>query len=106
MDANAVYGGNYLNAATLRSEKLIGKLLTIVEIRSEMFKEKDKLILSFKETGKELPLNKTNANVLISAYGAETDQWVGKHVRPLITKVLYQGQQVDGIQLVVEEATA
>jgi len=40
----------------------------------------DKLALHFDGKEKTLVLNKTNARILINAYGAETDDWLGNEI--------------------------
>lgn len=96
-----VYGGNYINAATLKSERLVNKLLTIsgagtMEI-GQGEKSKNKIALSFKEIEKRLILNKTNAAILSESFGNETDEWIEKKIKLNITKVNFQGSIVDGI---------
>lgn len=102
MNANAIYGGNYLSAATVKSEKLTGKPLTIKAVVSETFRENEKLVLSFDEIDKQLPLNKSNAQMLIEGFGSETDAWIGKQIMLLLTKRMFQGNSVDAVQLVVK----
>lgn len=101
-----VYGGNYISAASLKSEKLVNKLLTISSAETMEIgqgeKSKTKIALSFKEIEKRLLLNKTNAAILSENFGNETDEWVGKKIKLNITKVNFQGSIVDGIGVMLE----
>jgi hypothetical protein len=97
-----VYGGNYLNASIVKSEKLINKPLTIdsadiVDIGLQ--NPKPKVVLTFKETDKKLPLNKTNAKIMSENFGDETDEWFGKKIHLQITKRQFQGTIVDAIEV-------
>lgn len=103
VEISDVYGGNYLNAATLKSEELVNKPLTIngsevVELGTT--NPRPKVVLNFKETEKRLPLNKTNAKILSENLGDETDTWVGKQITLRVTKRQFQGNIVDGIEVV------
>jgi hypothetical protein len=88
VNVNDVYGGKYLNAKKVTSEKLWRKPLTISLVELEEFKKlnedtdetEDKLVVSFKETEYGLILNKTNANTLAEMYGDESDDWIGHKV--------------------------
>ncbi|MBK5093193.1 MAG: hypothetical protein JJE48_06730 [Actinobacteria bacterium] len=75
-------------------------MLTIDAIRTDMFKEKEKVVLTFKDTLKELPLNKTNAKMLSAAFGDDEKEWVGKQLEIQLTKRMFQGELVDGIEVV------
>lgn len=106
VEISDVYGGNYLNAATLKSEGLVNKSLTIdgaeiVELGAT--NPRPKVVLSFKETEKRLPLNKTNAGIISEVFGDETDVWVGKQIYLRITKRNFQGKIVDGIEATIRE---
>jgi len=100
-----VYGGNFLSSAVLKSEKLIGKLLTIdkAEVEEIGNPPKTKVILTFKETEKRLPLNKTNSRIIADSFGEETDQWIGRKIKLQTTKRQFQGNIVDAIEAITME---
>ena len=100
MSIETIYGGTYITAAVAKSESLRGTVLTIDAIRIDMFKEKEKVVLTFKDTLKELPLNKTNAKMLSAAFGDDEKEWVGKQLEIQLTKRMFQGELVDGIEVV------
>lgn len=100
-----VYGssGTYLSAKSVKDKQLVGKPLTIKDAKVEKIKETDenvKLILDFEENSFRLPLNKTNAMILSESFGEDYEKWAGKKLQLLITKRQFQGQLVDGIQVV------
>ena len=104
VEISSLYGGNYLNAIALKSEKLVDKLLTIGKaeiVELGITNPKPKVVLSFKETEKGLPLNKTNAKILSEQFGDETDLWINKQIRLRITKRQFQGNIVDAIEVAV-----
>jgi hypothetical protein len=87
MDASELYGGAFLSAELLKKDNLFGNFYTIAswEIREfpdrkDRNKKVQKIVLDFKEIKHELPLNATNANVLIKDFGAETDGWIGNKI--------------------------
>ena len=67
--------------------------------------KEQKPVLYFNGAQKGLVLNKTNANVIVDAYGKMTEDWEGKPVEVYPTQVEFKGKLVDGIRLrVVPEA--
>jgi len=101
---SSVYTGNYLNASTLKSEGLVGRLLTIVDTTVEQLGRsdniKDKIVLIFKETNLRLPLNGTNSQILVEVFGDETETWKQKTLTLQITRRQFQGQLVPAIEVV------
>jgi len=53
----------------------------------------------FEKAGKALVLNKTNADVLMAAFGPETEAWIGQVVEVYPTRVYAFGKQVDAVRL-------
>ena len=97
MDANQFVGANYLSSSIVKNSKLSNKNIMITKVRSEIFKEKSKLVLGFAETEYELPLNVTNTKILIEKFGSDTDKWQNKLIQLIVTKTNYQGSFVDSI---------
>lgn len=97
-------GGDFFRAKDLQGQKL---RLTIQEVEWRHFEAtneseaKDKLILSFAETAKLLPLNLTNANILFDEVGEDTDNWIGALI------VLYVGdtKMGPGVKVKVPEVS-
>ena len=89
---NETMGDNtYLKLEDARNEKLLNKWLTINNVEQKTMKqtdfktgeerEVDKLVLGFEEIQYVLPLNKTNGRVMITDYGAQTDNWLGTKIK-------------------------
>lgn len=82
-------GGDFFRAKDLQGQKL---RLTIKEVELHHFEAnkdneaRDKLVVSFDETDKLLPLNSTNANILFDEVDEDTDNWIGALI------VLYVGE--------------
>ena len=93
---------SFLKASDLNGKKI---KLTIESIRMEQLEDKKKPVLSFKNTDKELVLNKTNAITINAMYG-DTDNWLGKEIKLYPTTVDYAGKPVGAIRVEeqVEEA--
>jgi len=75
--------------------------LTIMSVTEEDMGNKDKLVVSFVESAKRLPLNKTNAVQLSEDLGDETDDWRGAKVTLGVEKTMFQGKRVDCIRVVL-----
>jgi hypothetical protein len=104
VNASAYYNsvGQFLNAQTVIKDMLEGKPMTILDAEPRIIGDSDgeKLVLSFQEPMEYLlPLNRTNAKILISTWGDNTDNWKGKTILLNIVKVNYQGKLVDGMQV-------
>lgn len=99
-DVNAVYQSEFLRAAQLGGQS---RRVTIeqanVEILGQGEKAAQKIVLKFGKVKQRLPLNKTNAQVLASAWGPMTDNWLGKQVDLRPEKVLFSGSMVDSIRV-------
>jgi hypothetical protein len=73
--------------------------LTIMTVTEEDMGNRDKLVVSFVETAKRLPLNKTNALFLSEVLGDESDDWRGGAVVLGVEKTMFQGKRVDCIRV-------
>jgi hypothetical protein len=92
---------NTLKAGDLPPGKEIP--VTIASIEEHEFDDKEngkvkKLILKFQGKEKGLVLNKTNATVIASACGPDTDGWIGKKIYIYATKVQFGDSMVDAIR--------
>lgn len=92
----------------LKAEDLKGKRIKLVieSVRMEQMDEKQKPVVSFKGTDRELVLNKTNGNTIAAMYGDDTDGWLGKEIKLYPTMVDFGGKDVPAIRVYqeVEEA--
>ena len=100
-----VYGGNYLNAAMVRKDKIVGMTLTIKDIRIDTFRgDLNKLVLKFDEMDKELVLNKTNAQLISESFGDDYDTWKARQIMLQVIKVPFGGTRVDAITVIPIES--
>ena len=101
VDYATAQASNFLNAKKVKENGLVGKSLTIKEVKKQTMRdEKVKPVLSFAENDLVLSLNKGNAAILIESYGTDETLWSGKRIQLVITKKQFQGQLVDGITVV------
>jgi len=96
-------GENYLNSKNVVSEELVNIELTIKNAEAKKLGQgeeaRNKIVLSFDETDKQLALNITNSKLLAEKYGDDTDLWKGKQISLMVVKKNFAGKLVDGIQV-------
>jgi F0F1-type ATP synthase alpha subunit len=94
---------NYLNATSVVSENLNNTMLTIKngEVRKlgQGEEARNKIVLSFNETDKQLALNISNSKIITQQYGDDSDLWTGKQITLVVVKKNFAGKLVDGIQV-------
>ena len=56
-------------------------------------------MLKFRDKDTRLVLNKTNATLIGSIHGDDTDDWLGKDIKLYACKVNFAGQMVDAIRV-------
>lgn len=100
-----IYGGNYLNSRDLINKGMAGTKFEIEKVIKETFEQRDgsvqiKLVLLLKDQPKALALNKTNATIMASAFSEDYTKWSGKPVSLKIVPRNFNGQMVDGIEVV------
>lgn len=105
-----IYGGSFLSAVVVKSEKLVGKPLTIKTVEAQEIgrgeNAKMKLIITFQEIDRQLVLNKTNAGIISESYGDDYSVWKNKKLFLQITKRQFQGQLMDAVSVACENATS
>lgn len=105
MNINEAFPSAFINAAALN-----GKTHTVqikrFDPKVEMTDGELKPAIYFENRSAGLILNKTNATVLASIHGPETDQWVGRSIDLRVEKVSFQGQMMDGIRVAPATQTA
>lgn len=110
MRASSVLGGNYIKKEDLKEggpERLEITSVGLVEFDDEKKGKKDKkLELTFSDERK-LTLNNGNTQVLIAAYGDDTDLWTG---RPIVAffdpSVMFGGRKTGGVKIKVPSGVA
>ncbi len=95
--------GKFVTQKFLSAEKdgkdIDGKSVIIDAAYPETINEQEKLCVRFKGLDKPLVLNQTNLNVLMMAYGEDTDMWVNNKVQLIIANVMFNGVAREGIQI-------
>ena len=98
-DINTMFPSKYLKAADLRGKSVT---VTIDRVVQEQVgeEEPDKWIVDFSENpDRGMVLNKTNALMISSAYGDNSDLWIGKAVELYTEQVSFQGKIVPGLRV-------
>jgi hypothetical protein len=96
---NDLYPSNYLKAADLNGEEW-NVTIERIEMSEPMGDKKEvKPVLYFRGADKGMVLNKTNATKIATAYGDDTDDWVGKPIVLFPDKVNFQGEMRDALRV-------
>jgi hypothetical protein len=71
-----------------------GQYFRVMDVTAEEIGEKKemKLILQFRESPKELILNKTNAKRLEALFGHDPNGWIDKRIKIVLDSVTYLGK--------------
>lgn len=97
MRIGAAFPSDYLKAADLQGRPAP---VTISHVSMENVGGSDhKPVLYFHGKQRGLVLNKTNANIIASVHGEETDSWAGKRIELYPTQVEFQGKMVEAIRV-------
>ena len=86
----------------IKAEDLGNQMYTLTVSRVEYVEFSDtdkKLVLSFHETDKTLPLNVTNARTIAGIYGNDYTMWSGQRITLFSIPVDFQGRTVLGIRI-------
>lgn len=109
VDINEVYKSNSNN---IKAEDIGDNMwtMTIKSADVEELKNKEgqvdhKIVLTFHEWDKSLPLNITNARAVAGLYGGNTDAWVGKQIMLFTAMVDFQGRPTLGIRVRAPQPT-
>ena len=99
-DVNDIYKSNSDN---IKAED-IGNNMWTMTIKTADVKAFDngaerKIVLTFLEWDKSLPLNVTNARTIASFYGHNSNDWLGRQIMLFTMMVDYQGKQTLGIRV-------
>lgn len=99
VDISSIYKSNsdYLKAED------IGQNMWTMTVATADVKEFDngdrKIVLTFDDFDKVLPLNATNARAISDIYGKDTEQWIGKEIMLFTMPVDFQGKMVQAIRI-------
>lgn len=103
MDINSAFPSKFLKAADLQGKKI---KVTIERVEMQDFDGTPKPVIYFQGKEKGLATNRTNAMVIASAYGPETDGWTGKEIALYTAKVSFQGQMIDALRVEIPQQEA
>jgi hypothetical protein len=95
---NELYPSKYLKAADLNgtARKVKIERVTVEILNGE---NERKPVASFQGVNKALVLNRTNASIIGTAFGEDTDAWSGCVIELFPDKTLFQGRMVDCIRV-------
>ena len=100
MNINDEFQSKYLAAVE------IGELKPIVEIESidvaefgDAGEKRKKIVLSFAGKEKLMVCNKTNRNTLVTLFGPETDDWIGKKIKLFTDEVAFKGKMTLALRI-------
>lgn len=99
VDINDIYKSNseYLKAEDIGNEMWT---FTIKGADVKEFPDGDrKLVLSFQEWDKSLPLNVTNARAIADMYGHNSNGWIGRQIMLFSMPVKFQDRMVNAIRI-------
>ena len=101
MHVDTMFPGRFLKAGDLAGRDFI---LCIASLSFDEFDRDDggkeqRPVLWFTKTDKGFVLNKTNANMIASLHGSETDTWVGKLITLGTENVSFRGNIAPAIRV-------
>ena len=89
----------FLKAADLMQSPGQSVTVSINGCQLEKVGEGELPVVRFAGKDAGLVLNKTNSNVMVDAFGDDTDGWLGRVMEVYATKVQYKGDMVDGLRV-------
>jgi len=104
MNVNEIYP----SSKSLKAEDLKGHTVKVTISGTEVkeFENGKKIVLAFQGKEKGLVVNKTNAKIIASAYGDNTDWWTGKQIEIYPDKTMFGAELVDCIRVRVPAPSA
>lgn len=101
MNAELLFPSKYIKSSDLMGKdvtKTIKKVAMDTLVRQGGQKDK-KPVIWFSDTEKMLVMNKTNCKTIISLYGKETNDWIGKRITLYPTRAQFGGSEVDAVRI-------
>jgi hypothetical protein len=95
---SSAFPSKYLKVADF-SGKPISYTIHSAQIEELGSEKERKPVVYFRETNKGLPLNRTNFNVIVDAYGDDSDRWVGKPLEVFRSRTHFAGKMVDCVRV-------
>ena len=102
MDINAAFPSKYLKAADLQGRQVTVAISNcVVENVGTDSQPQKKPVLYFSGASKGFILNRTNGEVIVQAYGTETDNWLGAKITLFAAPVAFKGKMVPGLHVAI-----
>jgi hypothetical protein len=95
MKISETFSGSYFNAADFPTPRT----LVIESVTKVTFPDGSKPAVRLQGERQQLVLNKTNAFVLASAFGDDTECWKGRQIQVVAKPTFYQGNQTQGMSV-------
>lgn len=101
VDYDELFPGRFLKAGLLKGKTQVFTIASVDReaLPQENNTERDRGILSFKETKLQLVLNSTNGQCLRAMFGRKVQDWVGKRVGLVPEKDRFGRDEVDAIRI-------
>ena len=99
MKISSAFPSKFLKASDLQGKEV---RVEIFDVRMEDVSgdgSEEKLVMYFKDKQKGLVLNITNRNRLVTAFGDETDDWLGKEILIYPEQTQFGGRPVEGLRV-------
>ena len=61
--------------------------------------QKTKVVLTFRDHDQQLALNATNYKAIVSMFGQDLDEWVGRNLQLTVGEATYGGETVDAVRV-------
>jgi len=102
LDGDLMFPKDYVTAPELKGRDATVTIKAIWKERLQRKgkpKDKDDVVMSFEETPKKFVCNRTNADTIVSLYGTEGKEWVGKRITLFPTTTTFGRETVDCIRI-------
>lgn len=101
MHYRVMFRGEYISASEFGDKQptlTIGSV-RLVKIDQEDGRQRERGVVTFRETERGWVLNRTNSECLAAMFGADTESWIGKRVTLYSTLVKLKGASELGIRI-------
>ena len=101
MDIRNAFPSKYVTAGDLQGQEVpvTCDRVCLETVQSDSGRSDELPVLYFQGMGKGLVLNKTNANVIASLYGNETERWQGQPITLYATETEFAGRVVPCVRV-------
>lgn len=105
---NQIYPSTYLKADDIPTGQYVKLVIKDAQVKTlgQGDEAERKLVLTFKGTDKQLPLNKTNALAIAEVHGDESDDWLGGDIWVYRDTVTAFGKRQEVVRLTAKQPAA